>query len=158
MASAPNFPTHMDGGCRCGQVRYRIAGAPRFSFACHCHDCQQFSASAFSMGLVIDDGQFELMTGTLRTWSKIGSSGKPSVNSTCPVCGTWIHTRPQSQPGVTVLRPTSLDVHGWVRPVAQLFTRSALPWALLPVQFSYDTEFSDPEPIAKAFALGGISP
>ena len=150
--SAPTLP----GGCRCGQVRYQVAGAPKFIFACHCTDCQRFSASAFAMGMVVDNAQFTLTEGTPREWQKLGSSGKPSSNFTCPVCATWTHTRPQSHPTLTIVRPSSLDEHGWVRPNAQIFTRSALPWALLPVQFSFEAEFSDAGPIASAFALGGI--
>jgi hypothetical protein len=59
---------------------------------------------------------------------------------------------------VTIVRPTSLDDHTWVRPVAQIFTRSALPWALMPVQFSYETEFKDTTPLEQAFTIGAIRP
>ena len=158
MASTPDFPAHMDGGCQCGQLRYRMTGVPKFIFACHCTDCQHATASAFSLGVVLEDEQFELTSGTAREWTKIGGSGKPSISFTCPTCAAWTHTRPQSQPGITVVRPSSLDHHDWVRPVAQIFTRSALPWALMPVQFSYALEFSDPSPIAAAFAAGGVQP
>ncbi len=149
---------HRDGRCRCGALAYRMAGAAKFTFACHCNDCQALTASAFSLGMVFDESQFTLMSGTPQEWSKTGSSGKPSIMARCPVCGTWISTRPQSQPGMIVIRPSSLEDHRWFRPVAQIYTRSALPWALMPVQFSYEEEFSDPAPIAKAYAAGGIEP
>ena len=149
-------PTRRDGKCRCGALAYRVTGAAKFTFACHCTDCQALTASAFSLGMVFDESQFTLLSGTPQEWSKTGSSGKPSTMARCPVCGTWVSTRPQSQPGMIVVRPSSLEDHRWFRPVAQIFTRSALPWALMPVQFSYETEFSDPAPIAKAYAAGGI--
>ena len=106
--------------------------------------------------MALDESQFTLLSGMPQEWIKTGSSGKPSTNARCGACGTWIFTKPQSQPGIIVIRPSSLEDHCWFRPVAQLFTRSALSWALMPVQFSYEAEFSDPAPIANAYAAGGI--
>jgi len=57
-----------------------------------------------------------------------------------------------------IVRPTTLDDHRWFRPVAQIFTRSALPWATLPTLLTYETEFEDVEPLAKAFATASIAP
>lgn len=39
----------IQGGCRCGAVRYVLAldTLPR-TYACHCRDCQTWSGSAFS--------------------------------------------------------------------------------------------------------------
>ncbi len=158
MSQQAKFPDQLEGGCRCGEMRYRVSGAPKFIFACHCTDCQRFSASAFSLGMIYEEAQFELTQGVAREWAKTGSSGKPSVNYTCPTCATWLYTRPQSHPGLAVVRPSSLDDHSWVRPIAQIYTRSALPWAVLPTGFTYDEEFSDPTPIAGAFVLSGIAP
>jgi hypothetical protein len=151
------FPLPLDGACRCGRITYRMTQVPKFSFACHCTDCQVFSASAFSMALAVADAGFEL-TGEPHVWTKTGSSGKPSHNYTCPDCATWTHTRPESAPGLTIVRPSTLADHSWFRPVGQIFTRSALAWALMPVQFSYATEFESPEPLEQAFAIGGIRP
>ncbi len=44
----------IEGGCRCGAVRYTIA-AKRIDavYCCHCTDCQRWSGSAFSEQAVI---------------------------------------------------------------------------------------------------------
>lgn len=41
--------SEVQGGCRCGAVRYKLAldALPR-TYACHCRDCQTWSGSAFS--------------------------------------------------------------------------------------------------------------
>ena len=160
MSADKNFPLPLDGGCRCGRIRYCVTRPPAFIFACHCTDCQQLTSSAFSMGMAVPDAGFELLEGgdALHCWTKTGSSGKESQQYTCPTCAGWTHTRADSAPGITIVRPITLDEHGWVRPVAQIFTRSALPWALMPVQFSYWTEFEDTSPLEQAFAIGGIRP
>ncbi len=110
------------------------------------------------MGMVVENRHFELSSGVPHEWAKTADSGATSTNFTCPGCAGWTHTRTQSQPDVTVVRPSTLDDHRWVRPIAQIYTKSALPWASMPVQFTFDEEFKDPTPLAKAFAAGGIVP
>ena len=78
-------------------------------------------------------------------WSKIGSSGKPSHQFSCPICAGWTHTIAESAEGIVIVRPMTLHDHSWYRPVAEIFTRSALPWARMAVLLSYEAEFSDAE-------------
>jgi hypothetical protein len=51
----------IEGGCRCGRVRYRAAtgGLPRV-YACHCLDCQTWSGSAFSAQFILPEGDLEV--------------------------------------------------------------------------------------------------
>ena len=86
------------------------------------------------------------------------TSGGWSRQFTCSICAAWTHTRTENTTGTTIVRASTLTDRRWVRPVAQIFTRSALPWALMPVQFSFDTEFHDTTPLERAFAVGGIRP
>jgi membrane protein len=147
----------MAGQCRCGRIQYRLSQQPRFIFACHCTDCQQLTSSAFSMGMVVPEDAFSLQ-GEPDCWEKTGDSGGKSRQFTCPVCTGWTHTITQSAPGTVIVRPSTLTDHDWVRPIAQIFTRSALPWALLQVPLSYLTEFRDPKPLEDAYAEAGIAP
>ena len=160
MAADKGFPLPLAGGCRCGRVRYRVTQPPKFIFACHCTDCQQLTASAFSLGMAVLEAGFELQEGRgdLRWWTKTADSGQESRQYTCQACAGWTHTVAASSPGVVIVRAMTLDERGWVRPVAQIFTRSALPWALMPAQFSFATEFEDTAPMEQAFAVGGIRP
>ena len=146
----PKLP--LEGACRCGALTYSVATAPHFALACHCTDCQQLSASAFSLGLVVEDAAFFLI-GSAHVWAKTGESGGESRRYTCGLCATWLFTRSDASPGLTIVRPTTLNDHRWITPVAQIYTRSALPWALLAVPFSFETEVTDPAPLRQAFTL-----
>ena len=157
MPSKDEFALPLDGQCRCGQVTYHVTEAPHFVFACHCTDCQQLTSSAFSIGMAVADAGFD-QTGELRCWEKKADSGGWSRQFTCPICAVWTHTRTENSLGITIVRSSTLRDHRWVRPVAQIFTRSALPWALMSVQFSFETEFQDTTPLERAFAMGGIRP
>lgn len=98
MNAQASFPLPLAGKCRCGRIRYRVTAAPRFVFACHCTDCQQLTASAFSLGMAVADQGFDL-EGKLHCWTKVADSGGKSFQFTCPDCTGWTHTRTESFAG-----------------------------------------------------------
>ena len=51
------------GGCRCGQVRFRISAPPLLTGACHCIGCQRMTGGAFSLAVVVSDEAFEVIEG-----------------------------------------------------------------------------------------------
>ena len=150
--------TELDGGCRCGEIRYRVSDAPKFIVACHCRDCQQLSSSAFAIGMVVAEDGFTVTQGTPRDWAKQAASGKTTTAFTCPTCAGWTHTRPSAGAGYVIVRPTTLDDPSWVRPVAEIWTMSALPWARLSTLLSYPGQVDDPAPLAAAFAATHMVP
>ncbi|WP_242138150.1 GFA family protein [Sphingomonas sp. TREG-RG-20F-R18-01] len=154
-----DFALPLDGGCFCGAVRYRIDQAPLFTMACHCTDCQQMTASAFSLGLAVPGDGFRLTTDVApRPLEKTADSAAISTRYVCPACAGWTHTTTTGSPDTVVVRPSSLDDSRWVRPIAEIFTRSAHPWARLATAFSYETEFEDPSPIVESFKTSDIRP
>ncbi len=104
-----------------------------------------------------EDG-FDVVDGEPRMWTKIADSGKPSHQHWCAVCHGWTHTTAEGSPGVIVVRASTLDSSDWVRPVGQIFLRSAYPWARLSVPLDYEQEFEDTAPLRSAFASSDIRP
>jgi hypothetical protein len=143
------------GGCRCGHLRYEVTTAPLFVMACHCTDCQEHTASAFSLGMPVQKDGFS-MSGEPVVITKTGESGNESRAYRCPTCAVWTHTTTDGSPEMVVVRPSTLDDTDWVRPVAQIFVRSAMPWAKLDVPHSYEKEFDDPSEIVATFRASGI--
>ena len=37
----------LEGGCICGQVRYKLTEKPLFTQACHCKDCKILTGSSY---------------------------------------------------------------------------------------------------------------
>jgi len=145
----------MTGGCRCGQIRYAVTTPPLFVMACHCTDCQQQTSSAFSLGMPVDKDGFS-HTGDPMVMTKTADSGNESRAFRCPTCAVWTHTTTDGSPDMVIVRPSTLDDARWVEPVAQIFARSALPWAKLDVPHSYDEEFDDPSEIVETFRSSPI--
>ncbi len=44
----------IDGGCACGELRYRLDSKPMFVHCCHCRDCQRQTGSAFVLNALIE--------------------------------------------------------------------------------------------------------
>ena len=53
------FP--MQGGCACGQIRYRINLEPLVVHCCHCTSCQRETGTAFAVNLVIESSKVTLL-------------------------------------------------------------------------------------------------
>jgi hypothetical protein len=118
------------GGCQCGAVRYRLSGAARMLYACHCTDCQKQSSSAFGMSLIVDRGAIEITRGSesLKTWDTRGDDGKLKRCAFCGECGTRIYHAPGADDEPISIKAGSLDDTAWLRPVAQIWLKSAQPW------------------------------
>src|SRR6266480_8030700 len=50
-----------DGGCACGEVRYRLTSEPLFTHCCHCLNCQRQTGSAFVINLLIEADRVQLL-------------------------------------------------------------------------------------------------
>lgn len=159
--SISSYTLPMNGGCRCGAIRFRLTRDPMFSFACHCTDCQQLTASAFSFGLAVPADGYELTKGHGTEYAKTADTGNTSRQYFCDNCGSWISTKIDEKPDLVIARPMQLDEHRWFRPVAQIFTRSGLPFAQMSTALTWESEFENAEDIEamkSAFAASGMKP
>ena len=118
------------GGCNCGAVRYRISRAPLTAYICHCHLCQKRTGGAFSQSVVFPDGCLEITAGEPKRTERILPNGFKNESWICDICYSRILTRREDWKSFN-LRGGTLDDTSWVRPVAQMWTTSAQPWAIV---------------------------
>lgn len=127
MTRLPDLP--IEGGCACGQVRYRVNAQPAFVYTCHCTDCQTLSQSAFSLNAIIKREELEVTKGEPKTWVRTTTeSGKPTAQHICPNCGVRMFSEPTGAPNHYTLRLGTLDDTTWLRPAAAIWMVSAQPW------------------------------
>jgi hypothetical protein len=145
-----------DGGCRCGQTRFRITAPPLLSAACHCTGCQRMSASAFSLSLAVPAEGFAVTSGE----PVIGGLHGPTRHFFCPWCMSWMFTRPEGLDEIVNLRAVLLDDHGWFVPFVEFWTQEKLPWAGTPSTHSFATQpaFADFAGLIEAYAQHGARP
>jgi len=117
----------VEGGCRCGRVRYRaeVPALPNV-YACHCRDCQTWSGSAFSLQFIVAEDQLEV-TGEPALYELTAPDrSRTSRQRACPVCFTRVYNTNTRRPGLAVVRAGSLDRSDELTIVAHIWTRRKL--------------------------------
>ena len=141
----------MLGGCNCGQIRYRVTGTPLTAYICHCHLCQKRTGSAFSMSLVLPAGGIEITDGEPVRTERTLPNGGTNVSWVCAGCLSRIYTQREGAQTIN-LRAGTLDDTSAIRPVAQFWTSSAQPWAVVRDDIlTYAEQSSDPAPLLAAW-------
>jgi hypothetical protein len=136
--------TQREGGCSCGAVRYRLTSDPLFVHCCHCLNCQRQTGSAFVINMLIETERVELLTGEPEEVAVPRSGGQTQEIWRCPTCQTALYSQ-YTTPTIRFVRAGTLDDPSSVAPDVHIFTRSKLPWVLLPddvpaFDVYYDTE------------------
>lgn len=124
--------TH-EGGCECGQVRYRMTSAPITVNCCHCRDCQRISGSAFALNAMIETDQVEIIAGE-PVVSSLEREGSGTTHAwRCGKCQTLLYAdHPMLGDGVRFVRIGTLDAGERLVPDVHFFVRSKHPWIVVP--------------------------
>lgn len=122
-----------DGGCDCGEIRYRLLAAPIVVHCCHCSWCQRESGSAFAVNAVIETDRVELTGGTPETVITPSASGKGQDILRCPTCkvAVWSHYAGVG-PKASYIRVGTLDDPTRCPPDVHVFVEAKQPWVVLP--------------------------
>ena len=59
-----------EGGCQCGEIRYRLTGEPVWLAVCHCNDCKSQSGGVFGMSLRMREADVKLISGEPKCWTR----------------------------------------------------------------------------------------
>jgi hypothetical protein len=158
-ASVDDTAVKQPGGCNCAAVRYLVTRPFLTVYICHCHLCQKRTGSAFSQVAVLPAQGFALRAGQLLCTARLTAHGTKNVSWACAACHSRIYTQREGGPPVINLRAGTLDDASQLRPVAQFWTSSAQPWALLKDDvLSYAEQPTDYAPLLAAWqAIAGGS-
>jgi hypothetical protein len=119
------------GGCSCGEIRFRLASEPLFTHCCHCLNCQRQTGSAFVINLLIEADRVEVLAGEPRPVEVPRDDGSTQRIFRCPTCQVAVFSQ-YSRPDVLFVRGGTLDDPAAVAPDVHIFTRSKLGWVALP--------------------------
>ncbi|MDX1575841.1 MAG: GFA family protein [Kiloniellales bacterium] len=123
----------MEGGCDCGELRYRMTRAPMIVHCCHCRWCQRESGAAFALNAMVEAAHVELLRGTPELVDTPSESGRGQIIARCPTChiAVWSHYAGAGDKACFV-RVGTLDEPGRLPPDIHVFTASKQPWVLIP--------------------------
>jgi hypothetical protein len=143
----------LDGGCACGAVRYSLGSAPMFVHCCHCCDCQRQTGSAFVINALIETDRIRLLSGAPAPVGVPTDSGRPHHIHRCPACQTAMWSDYGGRPAVRFVRVGTLDDAAALTPDVHIFTRSKLPWVVLPPAVPAFAAYYDPNALWPAASL-----
>ena len=130
---APDHEPFAQGGCSCGDIRYRLMDAPIVVHCCHCHLCQQETGTAFALNAVIETENVQLVTGSPETAYRPTGSGAGQDVAFCPRCKSTVwSTFAGAGPHARFVRAGTLDQPELCPPGVHIFIESKLPWLNLP--------------------------
>ena len=144
--------TMRDGGCACGEVRYRLTSEPLFTHCCHCLNCQRQTGSAFVINLLIEADRVELLTGEPQPVDVPRGSGKKQRIFRCPICQVAIFSR-YTRACIRFVRGGTLDDPASITPDVHIYTRSKLSWIALPDAVPAFATYYDPKKLWPASSL-----
>ena len=145
----------IEGGCRCGRIRYKAAldRLPRV-YACHCRDCQTWTGSAFSLQFILPEDQLEV-SGEPALFELTSPDGtRTSRQRGCPTCFTRVYNTNTRRPGLAVVRAGTLDRSDELDIVAHIWTRRMLSGVDIPPGVPHWREMGPPAEFA-AVLTGG---
>ncbi len=131
MATDDSFSA--DGGCTCGQVRYRITARPMFVHCCHCTWCQRETGSAFAVNALVEASRVERLSGDVVRVVLPSASGKGQTVTRCPTCGIALWSNyAGAGDSVHFVRTGTLDDPAAFPPDIHIYTSTRRPWVNLP--------------------------
>ena len=68
--------TSIEGGCFCGDIRYRITRLAQLQLHCFCADCRKRVGTDGYAGYVVADDAFEVIQGEPTVFEKTAGSGR----------------------------------------------------------------------------------
>ena len=125
-----DVPKPMTGRCLCGAITYSADAEPVWQGVCHCSNCQRQTATAFSVIVGVPRSALTIEGDTLSSFKTV-SEGYDSTTERhfCSNCGSPIFSVIESMSELAWLKAGTLDDTSWFEPTAEIWTRSAQPWA-----------------------------
>jgi hypothetical protein len=131
------------GGCSCGEVRYRLTSEPLFVHCCHCLNCQRQTGSAFVINVLIEADRVEVVAGDPQPIDVPRGRSKQRIWR-CPSCQIAVFSK-YTSPKLRFVRAGTLDDPSSVEPDVHIYTRSKVPWVVIPEGVPAYTAYYDPE-------------
>jgi len=111
-----------EGGCLCGNIRWRASGEALYAIHCHCGQCQKHTGAAFGTGVGFRPADI-IWTNGEPTFYQSSPNAKRGF---CPRCGSsisWHYLDDQ-----IAMLIGSFDHPEQIQPSAHMMVERRLPW------------------------------
>jgi hypothetical protein len=131
-----------------------------FVHCCHCLNCQRQTGTAFVINVLIEASRVEL-AGDSPVAVDVPRENGPHQIFRCPRCQVAVWSVYGGRSEILFVRAGTLDDPSQVSPDVHIYTRSKLPWIVLPASVPAFEEYYDtktlwpPESLARRKAALG---
>lgn len=121
----------IEGGCYCGDIRYRVTGEATGALQCHCRECQYITGGQANLIMFFAAEDFAFTQGNPSEFAR--SDLESAVTRLfCSSCGTAIGTRSPRRPDSIIIKIGTLDDPSVFEPKAAIFTVDKQPFHTIP--------------------------
>jgi hypothetical protein len=113
-----------DGGCLCGNVRFRVTAPLLDSGYCHCRMCQQNSGAPVVAWVIFPVASFSWISGEPGTYA----SSEHARRNFCGTCGSYLVFTSTKFPAEVSVNIASFDDPNAFPPRKHIFVESRIPW------------------------------
>src|SRR5262245_33829027 len=139
----------LTGSCLCRAIRYEVNAPITELRACHCTNCQKASGAGGSVNAMIPSAAFKLLQGKPKRYSAVADSGRLLHRYFCGDCGSPLYSQRDATPENMALRIGALDSPPPMKVIANIWTKSARPWAYIDPSSAQVAGQPDPPPVTK---------
>ena len=103
-----------EGGCLCGNVRYRVTTAPSDVINCNCRFCQRSTGTAYMVETLFAKEDFAVTHGATKVYEHTSEgSGKTVYVNFCSNCGTKLFLAFDRFPTIVGIYSGTFDDPNW---------------------------------------------
>jgi len=113
-----------EGGCLCGEVRYRISGTPRALSLCHCRTCRRAAGAPSVAWVVLNATDLVILQGM----PSVFRSSPDVLRTFCGRCGTSLTYQRESQLASIDITTASLDEPDTFPPEREIWLSHKIDW------------------------------
>ena len=129
-----------EGGCACGEVRYKTSAYPTHTAVCHCRYCQLRTGSAFGVSVYFERNAVEKLSGKLHKFEYETESGNKVCTEFCVICGTTVYWYAEAFHGTVGIGGGTFDPPSfWYDIKREVFCRSKAPFSENAINDKYQT-------------------
>lgn len=110
----------LEGGCYCGEVRYKAEGEPMMQAQCHCRECQYISGGAPNTFIAMPAAGFSYIAGQPKQFTRKDLE-RAVTREFCAECGTHLVTKVPGLPAA-ILKVGTLDEPKQFQPQMAIYT------------------------------------
>ncbi len=111
----------IEGGCYCGNLRYKADGDAIFAGQCHCRECQYITGGNPNVIMALPKDGFEFTKGEPKSFTRTDIENAVT-RLFCENCGTAIGTQTASMANAVILKVGTMDDPSVFTPQMAIYT------------------------------------